>query len=110
MVRKVSPSLINLDSIIYAILCPGSGYMKKQYGEFYFYDKLPRASGCFMTREAAELELESARNMINTKMNEIIQSVENEELRGYYSAFYRKRMEERKAQADAARVVRVSID
>lgn len=110
MPRKPAPSLINLDSVIYAVLSPGNGYLKKQYGEYYFYDRLPRASGCFVTREAAEAELESARNTVNTKMNEIIRSVDNEELRDFYSAYYRKRLEERKAQADSARVVKIRID
>lgn len=53
MPKKIAPKLISLDQSIYAVLSPGNGYLKELYGDVSFYDKLPRASGSFLTRDEA---------------------------------------------------------
>jgi len=54
MARKVKASLAEADSVVYAVLCPGKGFLKMLYGGFVFHDPLPRASGCYVTYEAAD--------------------------------------------------------
>jgi hypothetical protein len=53
MARKISPKLIDIEQRIYAVLSPGSGFLKEIYGDVEFNDKLPRASGSFMTKDEA---------------------------------------------------------
>jgi hypothetical protein len=54
MPKKIKPSLVDVDSVIYAVLSPGNGFLKKDGGQYYFYDALPRASGCYTTYEEAD--------------------------------------------------------
>jgi hypothetical protein len=54
MAKKIKPTLVHTDSVIYAVLCPGIGFLKKDGGRYYFYDQLPRASGCYVTYEEAD--------------------------------------------------------
>jgi hypothetical protein len=54
MARKVKASLVEVDSVVYAVLCPGKGFLKMLSGSFVFHDQLPRASGCYTTYEAAD--------------------------------------------------------
>lgn len=53
MPKKISPKLIHTGEVIYAVLSVGNGYLKELYGEVYFVDALPRASGCFVTKPEA---------------------------------------------------------
>ena len=68
MGKKVRASLIDLDAKQYAILAPGEGYYKNLWGSTEFYDNLPRASGCFHSRDAA---LEKRREVIKLADNEL---------------------------------------
>jgi hypothetical protein len=54
MAKKIKPSLVDAGSIIYAVLSPGNGFLKKDCGMYHFYDALPRASGCYVTYEEAD--------------------------------------------------------
>lgn len=103
MPRKITPSLINMDSVIYAVLSPGEGYLKKLYGDYYFYDKLPRASGCFLTKEEAQKELATATEKLKTDMDKINASVGA-------SDWAKNRARDRHAQVCAAVIVRIRID
>jgi len=53
MAKKIAPKLIETSQVIYAVLSPGEGFLKELYGEVYFVDMLPRASGCFVTKDEA---------------------------------------------------------
>lgn len=53
MAKKIASKLITTDHVIYAVLCEGKGFMKELYGQVHFDDNLPRASGCFVTKQEA---------------------------------------------------------
>ena len=83
MPKKIKPTLVDAGSVIYAVLSPGNGFLKKDGGQYYFYDALPRASGCYVTYEEAD----ALRALALEKTYAALQEV-NERKGLYYSGDY----------------------
>lgn len=101
MPKKVAPKLIQTDAVIYAVLSEGNGFLKELYGDVHFDDKLPRASGSFLSKpEAVE-----AHGRAIVKAREQIEDVKKRGWSGYAVT----RAEDVFRQAQDAIVVEIAI-
>jgi len=111
MAKKIAPKLINDGEVIYAVLSPGNGFMKELYGDIYFDDNLPRASGCFTTKQEAVTAHDRAQMKTRFRMEEAIEiqnkaaTAEIAEANEYFVNLAREKFQ----QAQTAIIVQLSV-
>lgn len=105
MPKKIAPKLIQTDQVIYAVLSEGNGFLKELYGDVHFYDNLPRASGCFVTKAEA---VDAKFRAIEKSRFKVKEATITDRLPPY-SDYFEKRAKETFKQAQEAIVVEISI-
>lgn len=105
MPKKVAATLIDLNAKQFAILLPGVGYFKNQWGHLLFEDKLPRASGCFPSKEAA---IEARDLLIGQAQHNVNVAIRNDD---QYKdpTYWIKQAQERLKYAQTAAIVEISL-
>lgn len=113
MAKKVAPKLIDTKQVIYAVLSEGNGFLKELYGDAYFVDNLPRASGAFVTKEAA---IEASQRALRLTRAAVEEAEEKLTKAGNVPAtvhgahmYFVNRARERFQQAQGAIIVEISL-
>ena len=112
MARKVAANLNTIGAHCYALLCPTVGFVKRVWGSVEFEERLPKASGCFISVAEAKAGLENliviAKAECDAQKKEL-ESDRKKHKRYDGDDYFLERAEKNLKQARASVIVRIDI-